>query len=57
MRNRETLSPRWNAVSPGYGVGDFWDKLLAISKDLTVWSRESFGNVRNEIKQLTVQLE
>ena len=48
---------RWNAVSPGYGVGDFRDKLLRISQDITSWSRDSFGSVRREIKDLNRQLQ
>mgnify|MGYP007071363666 FL=1 len=44
-------------MAPGYGVGDFRDMLLSISKDLAVWGKDTFGSVRKQIKEAKCQLE
>ena len=54
---KDTIINSWNAANAGYGVGDFHDKLLAITNDLSLWSRDNFGNIRKEIKQMKTQLE
>ena len=54
---KETITNSWNAANAGYGVGDFRDKLLSITNDLSKWSKETFGSVRKEIKHIKTQLE
>ena len=54
---RRTIEARWNDVSLGYGVGDFRDKLLSISHQIMTWSKDNFGSVRKEIKELKSSLE
>lgn len=54
---KDTITNSWNAASAGYGVGDFCDKLLTITSQLSSWRRDTFGSVRKEIKHIKAQLE
>ena len=53
----EKITDSWSTLAPGYGVGDFRDKLLRISTDLSTWSRDTFGSIRKEMKQIKAKLE
>ena len=44
------------ALAPGYGLGEFRDKLLRISKDISAWGIDRFGSVQKEMKQIRAKL-
>ena len=49
---RDMLSAEWGASPPCTMVHELRNKLSDLAKDLGRWSRDTFGNVRKEIRQL-----
>lgn len=54
---KDTIMQYWGKEHPAVNLEGLRAKLHAVLRDLGKWNRETFGSVRKEIKNLTMELE
>jgi hypothetical protein len=53
----QTIVNSWKTKKSGVLMYQVWDKIHTCKKSLQVWSRQSFGNVKQQIKETKKQLK
>ncbi|GMY17803.1 hypothetical protein FCV25MIE_13042, partial [Fagus crenata] len=53
----QTIANSWKTEKRGVPMYQVWDKIHLCRKNLQLWSRQSFGNVRQQIKETEIQLQ